>query len=72
MASAAAGPSTSGNPEPDETLRLKLRRRAGGCGPLGGLGIDKTQLKQVSASSAATEEITGHAPAEITGQTIVT
>ena len=45
MASAAAGPSTSGNPEPDETLRLKPRRRAGGCGPLGALGIDKTQLK---------------------------
>jgi hypothetical protein len=32
------------------------------------LGIDKTQLKHVLASLAATEETTGHAPAQIPGK----
>ncbi len=68
MASATAGLWASGNPEPDETLRLKPRRRAGGCGPPGVLGIDKPSSNQVSASLAVTEEITGHAPAQTPGK----
>jgi hypothetical protein len=37
--------------------------RVADCEPHGAFGIDETQLKQVPASSAATEETTGHAPA---------